>query len=67
MQAPNASSQSEQQDNNVDAAFLVQTHRAISLIDQAKSLQAIIMKQRDDDAILQKALLLLTTQASLDG
>ncbi len=44
MQAPNASSQSEQQDNDVDADFLVQTHKAISLIDQTKSLRAIIMK-----------------------
>jgi hypothetical protein len=40
MQAPDASSQSEQQDNNVDADFLVQTHRAISLIDQAKIAKA---------------------------
>jgi hypothetical protein len=63
MQAPNASSQSEQHDNNVDADFLMQTHMTISLIDQAKSLQAFIMKQSDDEAIIQEALLLLTTQA----
>jgi hypothetical protein len=44
---------------------LGQTHRAISLLDQAKSLREIIIKQSDDEAILPEALLFLTTQDSL--
>ncbi len=60
-----SSQPSEQQAKAIDTEFLVQTHPAISLLDQARSLQASAAKQNEDDTILQDALSLQRSQASM--
>ncbi len=63
MPSPNASSLPEQEGSDyIDAPFLAEIHRAISLLDQVKSLGEINEKQWEDEANLQEAFGLLASQ-----